>query len=103
MGVSSIARSSKLPELPTIAESGAPGYDVAGWHGWVAPGGTPAAIVSKLSMELARVVRSPEVARKLAEGGTEPVGSTPEQFQQLIAAEVPRWRKVVKDSGMRME
>ncbi|MBI3068044.1 MAG: hypothetical protein HY323_06295 [Betaproteobacteria bacterium] len=60
-------------------------------------------LVSKLSAEIAKAVKAPDVARKLAEDGGEPVGSAPEQFQQLIAVEVPRWRKVVKDSSMRVE
>lgn len=103
LAVSSAGRSSVLPQLPTISEAGVRGYDVATWFGWVAPAGTPAAIVGKLSAEIAKVVKSPDVARKLAEDGGEPVGGTPEQFQQLIAVEVPRWRKVVKGSNMRVE
>jgi tripartite-type tricarboxylate transporter receptor subunit TctC len=103
LAISSVERSSALPELPTISESGVPGYDANGWHGWVAPAGTPTAVVSKLSAELARVVRSPDLATTLVRDGGNPVGSTPEQFRQRIAAEVPRWRKVVKDSGMRVE
>ncbi len=103
LAVSSAERSSVLPELPTLSESGVRGYDVTFWNGWVAPAGTPAAIVSKLSAELGKAVKSPDVAKNLAEDGGEPVGSTPEQFEQLIATEVPRWRKVVRDSGMRVE
>ncbi len=103
LAVSSAERSSALPELPTISESGVRGYDVSGWHGWVAPAGTPTAIVSKLSAEFAKAVRSPDVAKTLVRDGGNPIGSTPDQFRQLIAAEVPRWRKVVKDSRMRVE
>jgi len=76
---------------------------VSTWHGWLAPAGTPAAITGKLSAELAVAVRSPDVARKLAEDGGVPVAGGPDQLQKLIALEVPRWRKVVQDSGMRME
>ncbi len=103
LAVSSAERSSALPELPTISESGLRGYDMTAWHGWVAPAGTPPAIVRKLSAEIANAVKSPDVAKKMAEDGAEPIGSTPDQFRQLIAAEIPRWRKVVKDSGMRVE
>jgi tripartite-type tricarboxylate transporter receptor subunit TctC len=92
-----------LPELPAISEFGVRGFDVSSWSGWVAPAATSAAIVNKLSAELASAVRSPELAKKLAADGGEPVGSTPEHFQQLIAVEIPRWRKVVKESGMRVE
>ena len=103
LAVSSAERSLVFPELPTIAESGMPGYDVTFWHGWAAPAGTPPAIVNKLSAELGKVVKSTDIARKLAEDGAEAVGSTPEQFRQLIAVEVQRWRTVVKEAGIRVE
>lgn len=102
LAVSSAERSSVLPEVPTIAES-IPGFDVTFWHGWLAPAGTPVAIVRKLNAELAKAVRSPGVIKKLAEDGGEPVGSTPENFRELISVEIPRWRKVVKEAGIRAE
>jgi tripartite-type tricarboxylate transporter receptor subunit TctC len=92
-----------VPELPTISESGVPGYDVTTWNGWLAPAGTPVAMINKLSVELARAVKSPDVTNKLLGDGGEPVGSTPEQFQQLIAVEIPRWHKVVNDIGLRAQ
>ena len=67
------------------------------------PARVPAAIITKLSAELAKVARAPDIAKNLAQDGAEGVGSTPEQFGQLIATEIPRWRKVVKDTGMRVE
>ena len=100
IAVTSATRSSVLPQLPAIAEGGVPGYDVTTWHGWLAPAHTPFAIVNKLSEELARAVRSPDIAARLAEDGGEPSGSSPEQFRQLIRAEVPRWRQIVKDTGL---
>lgn len=103
LAVSSAQRSPVLPQLPTVAESGVPGYEVTSWYGWVAPAGTPAAIVDLLSRELARAVKQPDVAKTLAEDGGEAVGSTPAHFQKLIADEVPRWRKIVTASGMRLE
>ncbi len=103
LAVSSAERSTAMPDLPTIAENGVPGYDYIVFFGWVAAANTPAAIVNKLSTEFARVVKSPEVADKIKAEGAEPVGSTPEQFRQLIAAEVPRWRKVVQDAGIKVE
>jgi tripartite-type tricarboxylate transporter receptor subunit TctC len=102
LGVSGTERIPALPDLPTIAESGVQGYDVTSWTGWVAPAGTPAAIIQKLNAELGRAVRSPEVARRIMEDGSTPFASTPEQFRQLIADEAPRWRKVVRDAEMRM-
>jgi tripartite-type tricarboxylate transporter receptor subunit TctC len=103
LALSTAERSAVLPDLPTIAESGVPGFDVSTWHGWLAPAGTPSAIVNKLSAELATAVKSPDVAKKLAEDGGVPLGGGPEQLHNLIAVEVPRWRKVVNDAGMRVE
>ena len=103
LAVTTGERFSLLPELPTISESGVRGYDASTWNGWLAPAGTPPAIVNRLSAELAKSSKSADVAKKLADDATEPVGSTPEQFQQLIASELPRWRKVVKDLGLRVE
>ena len=103
LGVSSTERSSVLPELPTIAESGLRGFDVSTWQGWAAPAGTPAPIINKLSEELARVSRSPIITKILVEDGGEPVGSPPEPLRKLIADEVPRWRKVVQELGVRAE
>lgn len=103
LAVSTSDRSSVLPQIPTLIEAGMPGFDVSTWHGWLAPAGMPAAITSKLSTELAKAVQSPDLKRTLAEDGGSPIGSGPEELRKLIAAEVPRWRKVVQDSGMRLQ
>ena len=103
LAVSTSGRSSVLPALPTLEESGVRGFDVSTWHGWLAPAGTPEAITSKLSNELAKAVKSPALNKALKDDGGEPIGSGPEGLRQLIATEVPRWRKVVKDSGMRLQ
>jgi len=103
LGISTALRSRILPDLPTIAEQGVPGYDASTFHGYAAPAGTPAAIVDKLSVEFARVVNSPEVAERLSDDGGEPIGSTPHEFRQFIASEILVWRKVVTDAGMRVE
>lgn len=103
LAVTSATRSKAVPELPTVAESGVPGYETTTWHGWLAPAGTPAAIVDRMSAELAKAVRSPDVLGHLAEDGGEPIGSSPEQFARHIATEIARWRKVVKAAGMRVE
>ncbi len=102
-GVSGAKRSAVLPELPTIAESGVPDYETTTWHGWLAPAGTPAPIISKLHIELSRAARAPDVAERLATDGGEPVGGSPERFAQLIASEMARWRKVVQAAGIRVE
>jgi tripartite-type tricarboxylate transporter receptor subunit TctC len=103
LAVTTAERSAVLPELPAIAEAGVAGFDVSTWHGWLAPAGTPPAIVRKLSGELAAAVKSPDIAKKLAEDGGEPIGGSPERLRDLIAVEVPRWRKVVRDAGMHVE
>ena len=103
MAVSSAQRSTVLPELPTIAESGVSGYVTTTWHGWLAPAGTSTGIISKLHTELTRAARSPDVAERLATDGGVAVGGPPEIFQQFITAEIARWRKVVQSAGIRVE
>ncbi len=103
LGVSSAERSKVLPDVPTLAESGAKGYDVTTWQGWLAPLNTPPAIISKLSSELSRVAKAPEIAKSLADDGGEGIGSKPEVLEQLLAAEVPRWRKIVKELDLHAE
>jgi tripartite-type tricarboxylate transporter receptor subunit TctC len=101
--VTSSKRSAAMPELPSIAEAGVPGYNTTTWHGWLAPAGTPAVIVQRLSSEIAKVVKSPEIMEKMLADGGEPVGSTPEQFTRYLVAELARWRKVVKETDVRVE
>ncbi len=103
LAITSAARATALPEMPTIGESGVPGYDVNTWLGWLAPAGTTGSIINRLSIEITRAVRAPEIARKLVENGGEGVGGPPEEFRQIIASEIPRWKKIVKESGMRIE
>jgi tripartite-type tricarboxylate transporter receptor subunit TctC len=103
LGISTAQRSRVLPDLPTIAEQGAPGYNAATFHGYAAPAGTPAAIVNKLATEFARIVRSPDVAEKFSADGGEPIGSTPQEFRELIAAEIRVWHRVIRESGVKVE
>lgn len=103
LGISTASRSRILPDLPTIAEQGVPGYDASTFHGYAAPAGTPPAIVDKLSTEFAKVVKSPGIAERLSDDGGEPIGSTPREFRQFIALEILVWRKVVTDAGLRVE
>lgn len=103
LGVTTAQRSKVFPELPTIAESGVPGYDDATWFGVLAPAGTPTAIISKVNAELLKTLQSRDVLDRLAPDGGEPVGSTPEQFRNHLAREIARWRKVVKDAGIKMQ
>lgn len=101
VAVSSAKRSPTIPELPTIAESGYPGYEAATWYGVLAPAGTPAPIVRKLNAEISRILKLPEVRERMTGVGAEPVGSTPEEFAAYIKSEVAKWAKVIKESGVR--
>lgn len=96
-------RSRIIPELPTVSESGVPGYAVASWYGVLAPKGTPADIVSKLNGEIGTIMKSPAMKQWLEQDGAEPVDATPEEFGRHIATEIARWRKVVKEAGIRVQ
>ena len=103
LAVTSATRSSAMPDLPTVIESGVASYETTTWHGWLGPAGLPADIVAKLNNELARAVRSRDVLDKLSDDGGEPVAGTPEQFRSHIVSEIARWKKVVREAGIRVE
>lgn len=94
LAVTTSERSSAFPDLPTVAEAGVPGYDVNTWHGWLAPKGTPRAIVMQLNAALVEATKSPALAEKLATDGAIIVGGSPEQFSRHIAQEVERWKSL---------
>lgn len=99
IAVTSAKRSSLLPDLPTISESGLPGFDVTSWYGVFGPGGMPADLVSRLNGDIRALMGSGELKRKLAGVGAEVETSTPQAFTQLVRSEIERWAKVVKASG----
>lgn len=99
LAVTSAKRVDDLPNVPTLAESGYKGFDAATWFGLLAPAGTPADIIAKLNVEFNKALQDPKLAQRLANEGADPIGGTPEQFAALIKAEIPRWGKLVKDSG----
>lgn len=103
LGTPSGARSPAMGDVPTLAESGLPGFDVQPWFGIVAPKGTPAPVVARLNTEIGKVMRDPEVRKLLADSAAEAVATTPEEFGRFIASEVDRWAKVVKESGAKIE
>ena len=92
-----------LPGIPTVAESGVPGYEVNVWFGIQMPAGTPKPIVEKANRQLAEIFRTEEVTKRFNDQGVEVVASTPEEFQKLIASEAAKWAKVVKDAGVKIE
>ncbi|HET8746105.1 MAG TPA: tripartite tricarboxylate transporter substrate binding protein [Ramlibacter sp.] len=99
LAVTTAKRSPELPNVPTIAEAGVPGYEATSWFGMLAPAATPAPIVAKLNDALVKVLAQPDVKKKLAEQGAEPYSEKPEQFAAFIRAETAKWSKVVKESG----
>ena len=103
LGISSLKRSPLAPDLPTVAESGVPGFEGATWYGVVAPVRTSAPIVAQLNRDIVRVLRTPEVQDRLATQGVEVVGSAPAEFAQFIRSEIPKWAKAARISGARVD
>jgi len=100
LGITSAKRSSSLPEIPTIEESGLPGYEVVQLYGMLAPAGTPRDILRRLNEETVKAVQSPEMRDRLHAEGSEVRFSTTEEFEKLIAVELKRWNKVIKQAGI---
>lgn len=104
LGVSTSKRTAAFPNLPTIAESGVPGFQVSGWYGLLAPAKTPDAIVRKLSNEATKAVNAPDVKDKLVNAlGVDPVGGSPAELDALIRADINRWSKMISELGITAE
>jgi tripartite-type tricarboxylate transporter receptor subunit TctC len=103
IAVTTLKRSAVVPDVPSIAESGVPGYEVAGWYGLAAPAGTAAAVITKLNAEITRILAAPEAKTVLAGDGAEAVSSTPREFTRKIDDEIQKWTKVVNVAGIRLE
>jgi tripartite-type tricarboxylate transporter receptor subunit TctC len=104
LGVSSAQRTPLAPALPTIAESGLPGYEVTGWNGLLAPRGTPPAVVAKINAEVSRALKQPELAQRLAGAFYDPsAANTPAQFATYIREEIAKWAKLVKETGAKVD
>jgi len=103
LAVTGAGRLPSLPEVPTIAESGFPGYEASSWYGILAPAGTPRDIVTKLNAELSKALAQPEVRNSLLADGAEPVGGTPENFAAYIRSEKERMGKLIRDAKIRLE
>jgi tripartite-type tricarboxylate transporter receptor subunit TctC len=103
LGVTTAQRVSGLPDIPTIAEAGVPGYESVSWYGLLAPAGTPKDIIARLYKETVAILRTPEVKERFAKDGTEVVASSPRAFDAYIRAEMVKWAKVVKSAGIKAE
>ena len=103
IGVTSLKRTAALPEVPTIAESGVPGYEVNPWFGVLLPARTPQPLVSRLNAEILKVLQLPATRERFAAEGFEAVGNTPAQFATYIKAEQIKWGKVIKDAGIKAD
>jgi tripartite-type tricarboxylate transporter receptor subunit TctC len=103
LAVTSAKRSEVLPELPTVAASGVPGYESTTYFGVFAPAGTPAAVVARLNAELVKIVHAPDTKARFLELGADPVGSTPEALAAAVKADTAKWSKVIRDAGIKAE
>lgn len=103
LAVTGNKRVAALPEIPTVAESGVPGYEYWGWMGMAAPAGTPRTIVARLNSEIVKILRTPEAREWFAEQGGEPVGDTPEEFAAYIKSEHARWGPIVREAKIKAD
>ena len=103
LAVASAKRVAALPDLPTIAESGYPGFEAWAWQGFVAPAGTPKPVVAKLNGAFAKVMNDPAIKQRLSESGFEPQTSTPEEFARYMKSEIAKWAKVIRESHISLD
>jgi tripartite-type tricarboxylate transporter receptor subunit TctC len=103
LAVAGAHRAKALPDLPTIAESGVPKFDLTGWYGLVAPAGVPQPVIAKLNQSVARALNSPDVQSRLGHDGSEPSPGTPQQLAETIANEIQRWRKLMQQTNLKLE
>jgi tripartite-type tricarboxylate transporter receptor subunit TctC len=102
IAVTSLQRNPAMPDVPTVAEQVVPGYDAVNWMGLVTTAGTPMPVVNRLSSEISKLLKLPDVVAALQKDGTDPVGSSPEQFRALINDELVRWRNLVESRNIKM-
>lgn len=101
LAVTSLHRSQAVPDLPTIAESGYPGFEATNWYGLLAPAGAPMPVVQRLRAETAKALAAPPLRANLAGMGIEATGDSPEEFAALIRAEIPKWSRVIRELGIK--
>jgi len=103
LAVTSAKRSGLLTDVPTVSESGLPGYEAAGWFGVLAPAGTPQQVISQLNAEINRILELPDVKASLASDGAEPAGGTPAQMADSARAGIAKWSKLIRELNLRTE
>lgn len=103
LGITSVGRSPIVPEIPTVAEAGLPGFESVQWYGMLAPARTPKEIVTRLHAEMTRILQQPDVKERFAGDGADPVGNTPEEFARYIQSELVKWAKVAREAGIKPE
>lgn len=103
LAVNSAKRTPLLPDVPTMAEAGLPGFEVTSWNGIIAPAGTSKEIVTRLNQEIVKALKMADVSERLSGVGADPVGSTPEQFAAFIQAEIKKWAKVIQEAGVKVD
>ena len=103
LAVTSGTRSEQLPEVPTVAETVVPGFEMGAWQGVVVPAGTPAPIIDKLNTEIRRALQSPEMTKQLKAQGAQALGSTPQEYATYIKSEIARWGEVVKEANVKLD
>lgn len=102
LAVTTEKRLSSLPDVPTIAELGLPGYEISSWQAMFTPAGTPKDVVAKINSETTKMLAQPDVRERIAKEGADPVGSTPEEFSVRIKSEIEKWSRVIKDANIKM-
>ena len=103
LGTSGLKRSQQLPDVPTIAEAGVPGYDMDVWYGFFAPRGTPPAVIARIATDVTRIMRAPDMQERWSGVGVEPAGSTPAEFKARFVDELAKWAKVVKAAKLALD
>jgi tripartite-type tricarboxylate transporter receptor subunit TctC len=103
IAVTSAKRSVAIPQVPTIAESGLPGFEVVGWYGVLAPARTPHPVVARLHNEFVKILQTQDIRDRLLSEGAEPVGNTPAEFTAFIKTDIGRWAKVIKAAGAKLD
>jgi tripartite-type tricarboxylate transporter receptor subunit TctC len=103
LAVTSARRAATVPDLPTLAEAGVPGYEATSWNGIFAPAKTPRPIIDKIHAEVVKILNTPDVRERLISAGSDPIGSTPEEFLAFVKAELARWGKVIRENNIRAD